>query len=112
LWFTPLADELEIEGSVFRASIRSTELADFVLPFLDLLSPFNSADHNGRSPKALQSEHRIKPLFDSPMVVFDRVYSGTCCCGPPLQRDLRWHPLPFYGLAQKSLGCVDITIPA
>lgn len=49
------------------------ELCDVELPLPDLLHQLYPADRHCRIPKALEAEHRINALFNSPVILLDEV---------------------------------------
>ena len=73
-----LSDELPLSGQRSFPDLRygrsaSSKLTDFELIFLDLLRQLDSSDHDCRSLKAFQPQHRPKPLLHAPMVLLDHV---------------------------------------
>ena len=71
-----LSDELPLSGQRSFPDLRygrstSSQLTDFELIFLDLLRQLDSSDHDCRSLKAFQPQHRPKPLLHAPMVLLD-----------------------------------------
>src|ERR1700683_1695109 len=52
---------------------ESAKLAPLKLFLLDLLCQLDATDYHRRRPEALQSQHRAQPLFDAPVVLFDKI---------------------------------------
>src|SRR5580704_1568384 len=56
-----------------HARLATPELAGLELALFDLLRQLDSANGDGCVVESFESEHRLDPLFDSPVVLFDEI---------------------------------------
>jgi hypothetical protein len=109
------------------------ELDGLELALLDLLRQFDSTNGDRRVVESFEPEHRPNPLFDSPMVLFDKIVQvlarsdshsfgkftrllhfpyRAMRCRISVQRDLRRFARVLHRTAEKSLCRVNIAISA